>query len=232
MTPWTVAGQRVDLPVELYPPDRDGPCPAVVVLSEAWGLNDDIRRIARRFAASGYLAAAPDLYRGRSWQRCIAGAMIAMQRGRGSPVADLTALVDAVAARDDVSGVGVVGFCMGGGFALLLGSRTDAEVAGVFYGAVSAGVDFASVCPVFAGYGGRDRVMAREYRILTDQLAAHRVPRDVAHYPEAGHSYMNEANHPILSALARPLMQIRYDAEAAEDSWRRMLAFFEAHLAR
>ena len=54
---------------------------------------------------------------------------------------------------------------------------------------------------------------------------------DVRIYDDAGHSYMSQAGHPVLAWLTRPLMHVEYNAEAAEDSWRRMLAFFGRHLA-
>lgn len=202
----------------------------MVVLSEIWGLNDDIRSIAARFAGHGYLAVAPDLLRGGAWYRCVWSTLLALRRGEGAAVDDLRALVAAVGARSDVRSVGVVGFCMGGGYALLLGSTTAAKAAGVFYGEVSEGVDWDAVCPVVGGYGRRDVTFRAQHRRLVERLEAAGVEHDVVMYPGAGHSFMNDAGHPILAALSRPVMAVGYDPAAADDSWRRMLAFFERHL--
>ncbi len=215
---------------EVFAPPGSGPFPAVVVLSEIWGLNDDIRRIASRFAESGYLAFAPDLLRGGVWYRCVWSTLIALRRGEGASVEDLKRLIAAVEARPDVRAVGVVGFCMGGGYALLLGSTTSARAAGVFYGDVSPGVDWDHVCPVVGGYGHRDRAFRSQHRELMRRLEASGVEHDVVMYPYAGHSFVNDAEPRAITSLVQPLMAVGYDEAAAEDSWRRMLAFFACHV--
>lgn len=222
----------VDEPLraEVFSPPGAGPWPAMVVLSEAWGLNDDLRRIAARFAENGYLAVVPDLYRGGAWYRCVWSAFLALQRGRGAEVDDLRALIAAVSERDDVRSVGVVGFCMGGGYALLLGTTTDAGAAGVFYGEISPAVDWSRACPVVGGYGRRDLPFRKVYRDLVGRLEEAGVDHDVVMYPGAGHSFMNDAGHRVLAALSWPVMAVGYEEAAAEDSWRRMLEFFARHL--
>ena len=76
-----------DLPAFVAtPPVGEGPWPGVVVIHEVFGLNDDIREHALRIAAAGYVAVAPDLYRGRSAWRCVLGAFRALQAGRGRAV--------------------------------------------------------------------------------------------------------------------------------------------------
>lgn len=224
------AGART-IPVEVFPTASGGRGPAVLVLSEIFGLNDDIRRIARRFAANGYLAAAPDFLAGGWHLGCVMRAARDLRAGEGATVAVLEAAIAAVAARPDVSRVGVVGFCMGGGYALLLGTRVPLGAAGVFYGDVPGAEALARACPIVGGYGGRDRLFAPQGRRLIAELEARGRAHDVVVYEGAGHSYMNDAGHPLLAALSRPLMAVAYDEAAAEDSWRRMLAFFGRHLA-
>src|SRR5262249_14671777 len=105
-------------------PDGAGPWPGVVVIHEAFGLTGEMRATADELAAHGYLALAPDLFGGRSWLRCVRGAFRQLQAGAGPAFAVLDAAREHLAGRDDCTGrTGVIGFCMGGGFALLCAPR-------------------------------------------------------------------------------------------------------------
>jgi carboxymethylenebutenolidase len=203
----------------------------VLVLHEIFGLNDDMRRIARRFADHGYLAAAPDFLTGGWYLGCILRAARDLRAGSGPTVGVLEAVLAALAARADVGKVGAAGFCMGGGYALLLGTRERLSAAGVFYGDVRSREELARACPLTGGYGGKDRLFGPQGRRLIAELDALGRDHDVKMYEHAGHSYMSDTDHPYLAMLTRPLMAVAYDPEAAEDSWRRMLAFFARHLA-
>lgn len=226
-----VGAGDLTIPVEVFrPAHRSGRTPAVLVLSEIFGVNDDIRRIARRFAGHGYLAAAADFLAGGWHLGCVVRAARDLKAGNGPTVAVLEAVLDMLAARPDVGRVGAAGFCMGGGYALLLGTRERLAAAGVFYGDARGRDELARVCPVVGGYGGRDRIFGPQGRRLIADLDALGQAHDLVVYEDAGHSYMNDAGHPILAALTRPLMAVAYDPAAAEDSWRRMLAFFAKHL--
>lgn len=223
------AGDRT-IPVELYLAEPGAP--AVVVLHEIFGVNDDMRRICRRFVENGYHAALPDLYRGGHWLRCMWRTLLHLAR-EGRSVTDIEAVIDALEARDDTGKVGVVGFCMGGGFAGLLGTRRELGATAIFYGeAPSREKMTRRMCPTFAGYGGKDRSYARFAEQLERDLIELGVPHEVKRYDEAGHSYMNNAGHPVLATLTRPLMHVEYNEQAAEDSWQRMLAFFAEHLGQ
>ena len=102
------------------PAESRGPWPGVVVIHESWGLNGDIRAHADRLAAEGYLALAPDLYRGKSFVRCLRDVFRQLHAGSGSAFDTIDQARAALAARPDATGrTGVLGFCMGGGFALL-----------------------------------------------------------------------------------------------------------------
>ena len=133
--------------------------PGVVVIHEAFGLNDDIRQKADQFAERGYLALAPDLFDGKSWIRCIRSAFRQVRARSGPAFAMLEAARGFLAARDDCSGkTGVIGFCMGGGFALLCAPRDGFAVASVNYGEVPQDAEDAlrGACPVVGSYGARD----------------------------------------------------------------------------
>ena len=207
----------------------------VLVLHELLGLNDDIRRIARRFADHGYVALAPDLFSGRGARPlCIARTIAALRRHDGPAFDDLEAARQWLCASGGVAvgRVGVAGFCMGGGFALLFAARAPIAVAAPYYGDVPKSADaLDGVCPVVAGFGGRDRVFGRgavRLDALLDELG---VEHDVRVYERAGHSYMSrhEPDWLLRLAAAGP-MHVGYDEEAAEDSWIRMLDYFERHL--
>jgi carboxymethylenebutenolidase len=216
-------------------PERaEGPVPGLLVLHEILGLNDDIRRIAARFAAEGYVALAPDIFDGRGPKPvCMLRAVADVTRGEGPAVDDMLAARDWLAGRPDVDGgrIGVVGFCMGGSFALLLGSVGDFQVAAPYYGEVAPSADrYRGICPVVAGYGARDRVFAGKGRLLESHLQALGVPHDVKLYGRAGHSYMSQHRSWLMALAPFTPLRARYEEAAAEDSWRRMLAFFRAHL--
>ena len=102
------------------PATSPGPWPGVVAIHEAFGLNDDIRAHADRLAALGYLALAPDLLGGRFWMRCIRSMFRQIAAGSGPAFEVLDACRGWLAERPDSTGkTGVIGFCMGGGFALM-----------------------------------------------------------------------------------------------------------------
>ena len=226
----SIPGRPGSIPLEVFTPRGAGPFPAVLVIHEMLGLNADMRRIARRFADHGYLAACPDLMAAGSRIGCVLSAMRSLRRGQGPQVEQLTAALDALRRRADTAGVGVAGFCMGGGFATLLATHTTLDAAAVFYGDLRPKEEFASACPIVAGYGARDRQFGSKGQRLEAYLAGHGIPHDVRTYADAGHSFMSEAISKPLALLVRPWMLVEYNEAAAEDSWRRMLAFFGEHL--
>ena len=218
-------------PVEVFEPDGPGPHPGVVVIHESYGLNDDIRRIARRFADNGYVAVAPDLLTGGPKLVCVMRAMGDLRKGRGPAVDALEGVLSKLEARDDVGKVGVAGFCFGGGFALLLATRGRVPVAGVYYGEIRKREELAKACPIVGGYGGKDRMFGGKGRKLIATLDELGIEHDVKVYDDAGHSFMSEgAPFDTLAKISRPLMHVEYNERAAEDSWPRMLSFFAKHL--
>ena len=215
-------------------PRATAPRPAVIVIHEIFGLNDDIRRMTGRFADLGYVALAPDLYdTGGARPLCIARTMLALRRREGPAFAALEAARRWLGERSEVDAArtGVAGFCMGGGFALLYAVRAPLGAAAVFYGDVPKAADeLRGVCPVVAGFGGRDRFFAPQGRRLEQHLKELGVPHDVRIYPAAGHSYMSRHTGLLATLAAHGPMAVGFDAEAEADSWTRMEAFFRTHL--
>jgi carboxymethylenebutenolidase len=177
-----------ELPGYLALPVTPGPWPGVTVVHEAFGLNDDIRQSADRLAAAGYVALAPDLYGWGSTPRCLQATFRSLLAGRGRAFDDLDGARLALAGRDDCTGrVGVVGFCMGGGFALLAATR-GFDASAPCYGVLPKDLDaaLAGACPVVASYGGRDRALRGAAGRLDAALDRQGVPHDVVEYPDAG----------------------------------------------
>src|SRR5881397_713637 len=105
----------------LATPGGDGPWPGVVVVHEIFGLTDDIRKQADRFAAAGYLALAPDLYSWGLTPRCLVATLRTLSSGSGRARDDIDAARRHLAGLAGCTGkVGIIGFCLGGGLALLV----------------------------------------------------------------------------------------------------------------
>lgn len=237
-------GARVAIPLpdggsleaELFLPQSAGPYPGVLVLHESFGLNDDMRRIAARFADEGYAALVPNLFSHGSRIVCLSRVMTDVARGAvDREIADILAAREALADRSDVDAdrIAVAGFCLGGGFALIAATKPGFRAAGVNYGEVPkdrARLD--RVCPVVASFGGRDRLYGRN---IAERLEAHLsalgVSHDIQTYDDAGHSFFSrhEGWQGWLARLPSP-MALGHDEDACADGWRRMLAFFDEHV--
>ena len=207
-------GDAGDLPAYLAVPSTPGPWPGVVVLHEIFGLDDAIRAHADRMAAMGYLALAPDLMAWGSRMQCIVAAFRSLRTGSGRAFDDIARsrqwLLDDPRCAGDV---GVIGFCLGGGFALaILGE---------------------GACPVVASYGGRDLSLPRAAEKLKTELDARGIPNDVKEYAQAGHSFHNPSPANLgwwTVPVSRLLMRVGSDPVAAQDSWARIEEFFGQYL--
>jgi carboxymethylenebutenolidase len=205
----------------------------VVVIHEAFGLSDDIKRIADRFAEHGYLALAPDFFAGGgSRLACVRAAFRELKEAAGPTFDSLDAARAWLAGRDGCSGaVGVIGFCMGGGFALLAAPRSGFGAASVNYGRVPDDAErmLTGACPIVASYGGKDRGLRGHPERLERALTAAGVEHDLKTYPDAGHSFMNHNAGAIVTLLG-VVFGVGYHGPSADDAWRRILAFFDTHL--
>jgi len=205
-------------------PDGRGPHPGVVVIHEAFGLDEHIKDVTRRFAAEGYASLAVDLFGGRNRVVCMtrfmAGALSGSVNRYG--VDDLKETLSLLSEMPyvDAQRLGAVGFCLGGGFAVAW-ACTDARLKAIapFYGANPRPLDAVRrLCPVVGSYPQQD-FTARSGRALDAALTRFNVEHDIKIYPGARHSFFNDTRS-------------SFNKEAATDSWSRLLEFFGEHLAR
>ncbi|WP_299446682.1 dienelactone hydrolase family protein [uncultured Phycicoccus sp.] len=223
-----------DLEAYLATPSTPGPWPGLVLVHEAFGLDDNMRAHADRLAAAGYLTLAPDLLsRGRR-VACLAATFAALRRGGGTAFDDIEAARRRLLEDSRCTGrVGVVGFCLGGSFALVLAGRPGWDAAVVNYGALPSSPEVLDeACPVVASYGGRDRSLRGVADRLDGALRERGVPRDVREYPAAGHSFLNpEPSVPwFLAPISRFVLHAGPEPESAEHAWHRIDGFLAEHL--
>ena len=220
------------LPAYLAVPSGEGPWPGVVVVQDVMGMSADLRRITDRFAANGYLALAPALFRRGVRPMCVVRTLQAVVSGHGTAVDDLIAARTYLAADDRCTGkVGVVGFCMGGGFCLQLAPRGVFDAAAPNYGDLPKDFNAPRSCPVVGSYGAKDRMLRGTADKLEAVLTDAGVPHDVKEYPDVAHSFMNEFPTPSVFQFVERIAGVAYSEPEAEDAWRRILAFFGEHLS-
>jgi carboxymethylenebutenolidase len=199
--------------------------PGVIVIQEWWGLTTHIARMADRLAAEGYVALAPDLYGGVTTHDEGQALQLLLEIPVDRAARDLRGAVDYLLSRDEMAGetVAVVGFCMGGSFALQLAVQEGAKIAAAvaFYPIGYMPDDYAGLqAPVLVHIPDGDEInpptLAEE---LNEKISAatHTKP-EIDHYP-AGHAFLNEED--LLGT---------YDAEQARIAWDRTVAFLRAHL--
>jgi len=207
------------------------PWPGVVVVHDVFGMTADNRSITDRFARHGYLALAVDLYSRGGFARCVRSVFGQLSRGSGQAFEDIEAARAMLAGREDCTGkVGVAGFCMGGGFALLAAPR-GFQAAAPYYGMVPEDAEtLAGACPVVASFGARDRGLRGAAGKLEAQLTEQGVPHDVEEYAEAGHGFANQIKLGPFKPLAK-VLGFGYHHESSEHAWRRVQDFFAEHLA-
>jgi len=208
------------------PASASGRLPAVLVIQEWWGLNDHIKEITGRFAREGYVALAPDLYSRLGYKVTkdpteAAGLMNTLSSQ--AALRDLNAATQCLKRHPqaDPLRIGVVGFCMGGTFALMMATHnSDLKAAVPFYGKVPPLETLESlVCPVLYHYAGQDVwVTKQEPDRLRQALTQYGKRGEVVTYPTCQHAFFNDTRPEV------------YRPKEAQDAWRRTLAFLRRHL--
>jgi carboxymethylenebutenolidase len=208
-------------------PAGKGPFPAVIVIQEWWGLDDWVKDQARALAREGYVALAPDLYRGKVASKQEDAHQLMMGTPRDRALRDLHGAFAHLQGRADVrkDRVGVIGWCMGGMYALALATEEPGLAAVVaYYGAPPS--DEAAIArikaPVLGNFGGEDKGPSPE-QVKAFEASMKKAGKavDVKIYPGAGHAFAN-VNNPWKG----------YKEDAARDAWARTVAFFARHLKK
>jgi len=203
-------------------PEGDGPFPGVVVIHEIYGLNENIRDIARRFAGVGYVALAVDLFAGRNRAVCMfrfIGEQLFKPLDNNS-IRELKTALTFLAEQTGVDNarLGAIGFCMGGSFAIAWACNDDRlKVIAPYYARNPRPLEaVARLCPVVGSYPSGDFTTAAGQK-LDVELDRYNIPHDIKIYPGARHSFFNDKGP-------------TYDAAAAQDSWQRVMSFFKEHI--
>ncbi len=228
----TVTFQRPDgQSVQGYlaePPSPQG-APGVVVIQEWWGLNDQIRGVADRYAEQGFRALVPDLYRGKSTVEAAEAEHLMTNLNFGDAAGqDVRGAVQTLNAGGSAK-VGVTGYCMGGALTLLAAVHVpEVDAAVVFYGYPPLEyVDAGKIkAPLMGHWGTRDVIFAiAGVDALESKLQAAQVEYDFHRY-DAQHAFCNETQ----VGDKKLLPVVEYEPEAARLAWQRTLSFFERHL--
>ena len=215
-------------------PEGKGPWPAVVMVHEVFGIDENMLAQANRLAGAGYVVMMPDLYSRGGIRKCLTSTFRALASGTGQAFEDVLAAKKLLLQREDVTAkVGVIGFCMGGGFALLLANQGyDAAVSN--YGMLPKDMEvaLAGACPILGNYGAKDSQLKDAKTKLDKTLTDLDVVHDIKEYKEAGHAFMNpkQGGGPVFGTLLR-VSGAKPNPEAAKDAWQRIEDFFGKELA-
>jgi carboxymethylenebutenolidase len=225
----------IGLTAVLAVPEGSGPWPGLVMVHEAYGVNDVMRRQVARMAEAGYVALMPDLFAQGGPRKCLTATFRALRSGEGRAFVDIERARSLLLARSDSSGrVGVLGFCMGDGFALAAAADRGFGAASANYGMLPRNLDDWAdhACPIVGSYGARDHTLTGAAAKLDAALTAHGVEHDVKEYPDAGHSFLNDAESGprAVRLLTKRILGTGPNPEAAADAWRRIEGFFAEHL--
>jgi carboxymethylenebutenolidase len=201
--------------------------PAVIVVQEWWGLTDHIKDIARRYAAEGYVAIAPDLYsrlgHALTTDAGEAGKLMNTLKQEDG-LAELNATVAYLKSVPEANAtkIGVTGFCMGGSYALMLPCvNSEVKAAVPFYGQVpNPDIPIQKLaCPVLYLYGEDDGWITKaDVQRLAAALKKYNKAGEIKTYPGAPHAFFRDTDPSV------------YRPDAAKDAWERTKAFFKQHL--
>ena len=197
----------------------------LVVIQEWWGLVPHITDVCERFAAEGFIALAPDLYHGESTTEPDEAGKLMMALNMAQAAKDLSGAIDEVSARAEAHDVGVTGFCMGGGLALVAATQRPDKVKACvpWYGLIpwpDAQPDWDRLdASVLGHYAEKDDFFPPvAARALGDDLRGRGKDVEIVVHPGVDHAFFNDTRPEV------------YDAEAASSAWRQTVGFLHTTL--
>jgi carboxymethylenebutenolidase len=231
------------VPVYHAYPDDGQKHPGLIVIEEIWGVNDHIKSVADRFAAEGFSVLSPELLphdllamvtpelqrdlfdpaKRDEVQPKLRAAMQPMMQPdyAKNAITILKACVDYLLADEHVDGkVGVLGFCFGGTYSFHLAAHDPrVKVAAPFYGHPPTDEEIPNIsCPILAFYGNQDANLMQSLPAFKENMQKQNKKFEAVVYPGAGHAFFNDTNARM------------YNREAADDAWKKVLAFLRAQL--
>jgi carboxymethylenebutenolidase len=220
-TSFSAEGKEVS--VFIARPEGVEKAPAIIIVHEWWGLNPHIEDVAQRYAREGFIAVATDLYHGVTTKDHQEAAKLMGSLKPEDGLASLKIVLDHLRSMDEVTSVGVTGFCMGGTFALLLACHEKVEASVPFYGDVP--VDTTVIgrlgCPLLFIGGEKDEwITIEKMNRLDTALKQYSKDAEVRVYKGASHAFFNDTRPEVFSK------------SDAEDAWRTVIEFFNRHLRK
>jgi carboxymethylenebutenolidase len=193
---------------------------AVLLIQEWWGVNDHIRDIAGRYAAEGYIAVAPDLYRGKVTKDAEEASKLMHGLEIEDGIATIRSAMEEAKRKYNVSRTGITGYCMGGTFALRAAcDLAELDASAPFYGDIPEEKTLSRLkVPTLFIAGERDQwITPEKVEGLKEAARKYNLPVEVVSY-DADHAFFNDTRPEV------------YNPEAASDAWRRVLSLFESRL--
>jgi carboxymethylenebutenolidase len=207
-------------------PKQTEASPGILLIQEWWGLNDHIKEVAQRLAKEHYVVFAPDLYSRLGNVVTKNGAEAAKLIGSLPSAQLLSDLIDAIhylkgLPQVDAGKAGVIGFSVGGSFALSIACRTEQIRCAVpFYGQIPPDAELGKIsAPILYFYGEEDGwIQKTEVERLKSALKENKKGGEIKTYPGSPHAFFNDTRREV------------YNPEAAKDAWNRTLAFLKKYL--
>ena len=223
--PYAELGDELVYGYFVAPADMFEPLPAVIMIHEWWGLNDNIRSMADQLAAEGYIVLAVDLYGGKVASNVAEARqfMLNVVEDPESANANIRSAYDFVSATAGAPKVGSLGWCFGGGWSLNTAQLfpDDLDAAVIFYGQVTDDEDKLRPVnsPILGLFAGEDAgIKVESVKAFGAALERLRKEHEIHVYPRVGHAFANPTGN-------------NYDKAAAEDAWRRTLKFLGRYLS-